>query len=29
MERKRISDELAGYVNSSKIWQDKRFNKTT
>ena len=28
MERKQIADELAGYVNSSKIWQDKRFNKS-
>jgi len=28
MERKQITDELAGYVNSSKIWQDKRFNKS-
>jgi hypothetical protein len=28
MERKQITEELAGYVNSSKIWQDKRFNKS-
>ena len=28
MERKQITDELAGYVNSSRIWQDKRFNKS-
>jgi hypothetical protein len=28
MERKQISEELAGYVNSSKIWQEKRFNKS-
>ena len=28
MERKQIADELAGYVNSSRIWQDKRFNKS-
>ena len=28
MERKQITEELAGYVNSSKIWQEKRFNKS-
>ena len=29
MERKQISEELAGYVTSSRTWQEKRFNKTT
>ena len=28
MERKQITEELQGYVTSSKIWQDKRFNKS-
>jgi hypothetical protein len=28
MERKQIIEELAGYVNSSRIWQEKRFNKS-
>ena len=28
MERKQISDELAGYVISSRNWQEKRFNKS-
>ena len=28
MERKQITEELAGYVTSSKIWQEKRFNKS-
>lgn len=29
MERKQITDELAAYVNSSRIWQNKRLNKST
>jgi hypothetical protein len=28
MERKQITDELAGYVTSSKIWQNKRLSKS-
>ena len=28
MERKQITEELAGYVTSSKIWQNKRLNKS-
>lgn len=28
MERKQITDELAGYVTSSKIWQSKRLSKS-
>jgi hypothetical protein len=28
MERKQISEELAGYVISSRNWQEKRFNKS-
>ena len=28
MEKKQITEELAGYVTSSKIWQEKRFNKS-
>jgi len=28
MERKQITEELSGYVNSSRIWQDKRFSKS-
>jgi hypothetical protein len=29
MERKHITEELAGYVTSSRIWQNKRLNKST
>lgn len=28
MERKQITEELAGYVSSSKIWQNKRLSKS-
>jgi hypothetical protein len=28
MERKQITEELSGYVTSSKIWQNKRLNKS-
>lgn len=28
MERKQITEELAGYVTSSKIWQNKRLSKS-
>ena len=28
MERKQITEELAGYVTTSRIWQGKRFNKS-
>jgi hypothetical protein len=28
MDRKQITEELAGYVTSSRIWQNKRLNKS-